>query len=352
MIHRTQGDILQANADALVNTVNCVGYMGRGIALQFKRAFPRNNVEYVAACKRGEVVPGRMLVHDTNALSGPRYIINFPTKRHWRGRSRIEDIEAGLVDLVEVLRDREIRSVAIPPLGAGLGGLEWADVRPRIESALAVLPDVEVLLFEPTPGGTDQRLPSAPEVPKMTPGRATLVALVAEYLAGMMDTEVSLLEIHKLLYFMQEAGEPLRLRFKQGHYGPYAENLRHVLTQVEGYLLSGYMGADEPDRPMHLVPGALEDARSYLEAHADTRARLSRVTDLVEGYESGVGLELLASIHWIARAQDVRNPDDAVAALHAWNDRKRRFTPDQVRIAWTTLESKGWVSTSAVAIQT
>jgi len=136
MIEFKTGDILKADAEALVNTVNCVGIMGRGIALQFKNAFPDNFKAYAAACAREEVRPGRMFVFETDYGANPKCIINFPTKRHWRGKSRMEDIETGLSALVEEIRKRGIRSVAIPPLGSGLGGLDWRDVRPRIEAAL------------------------------------------------------------------------------------------------------------------------------------------------------------------------------------------------------------------------
>ncbi len=149
MIEHKTGDILAEDAEALVNTVNCVGFMGRGIALQFKRAWPANFRAYAAACRRQEVQPGRMLVFETGQLTNPRYIVNFPTKRHWRGRSRIEDIEAGLQALVGEVRQRRIRSIAVPPLGAGLGGLDWAHVRACIERAVQELPDVRVVVFEP-----------------------------------------------------------------------------------------------------------------------------------------------------------------------------------------------------------
>src|SRR5213594_4867327 len=127
MIEYKTGDILAEHAEALVNTVNCVGFMGRGIALQFKKAWPENFKAYAAACRRHEVQPGRMFVFETGLLTNPRFIINFPTKRHWRGKSRIEDIESGLGALVKEIRSRGIRSVALPPLGSGLGGLNWAD---------------------------------------------------------------------------------------------------------------------------------------------------------------------------------------------------------------------------------
>src|SRR5438477_6393740 len=118
-----QGDILHADAEALVNTVNCVGIMGRGIALQFRKEFPDNYKFYKAVCDRKELHPGKMLVFDLNRLENPRFIINFPTKRHWKGKSRIEDVRAGLESLVKEVRQRDIKSIAIPPLGCGLGGL-------------------------------------------------------------------------------------------------------------------------------------------------------------------------------------------------------------------------------------
>lgn len=150
MVELTHGDILRSEAEALVNAVNCVGVMGRGLALQFKRAFPANFTAYAAACKRDEVQPGRMFVVETGQLTSPRFIVNFPTKRHWKAASRIEDIDAGLDALIADVKRRGIKSIAVPPLGCGLGGLDWADVRPRIERAFANLPDVRVLVYQPS----------------------------------------------------------------------------------------------------------------------------------------------------------------------------------------------------------
>ena len=153
MITYKQGDLLACETEAVVNTVNCVGIMGRGIALQFKKKYPENFKYYEVACKRGDVAPGKMFVYETHGLVNPRLIINFPTKRHWRDVSRIEDIENGLADLMSVIQQYTIKSIAVPPLGCGLGGLEWNEVKPLIESALAQLKDVEVIVFEP-PGAS------------------------------------------------------------------------------------------------------------------------------------------------------------------------------------------------------
>lgn len=344
----TRGNILGADTAAIVNTVNCVGFMGRGIAAQFKRAFPANFKAYEAACKRREVVPGKMLVFETGQISNPRFIINFPTKRHWRGKSRMEDIEAGLGALVAEVRARGIPSIAIPPLGCGLGGLDWRDVRPRIERAFLDVPGVRVVIYEPGDAGATAKLSTAGEVPKATPGRAVLVALIERYLAGFMDSSISLLEIHKLLYFVQEAGEPLRLRYVKAPLGPYAENLRHVLAAVEGYLLSGYGdGGDDPEKPLELVPGAADDARRFLAERPETFARFERVARLVEGFETSFGMELLSTVHWVARYGGAATPRAIMEAVHAWGPRKRMFSERQILLAADRLVEEGWLPAPA-----
>lgn len=342
MIEFKTGDILKADAEALVNTVNCVGIMGRGIALQFKNDFPENFKAYEAACAREQVQPGRMFVFETGTLTNPKFIINFPTKRHWKGKSRMEDIDSGLKALVEEIRTRGIQSIAIPPLGSGLGGLNWSDVRPRIVEALRGLNDLQVIVFEPNsaPASTKSR-----DVPSMTAGRAALVVLMHRYLGGLMDPFVTLIEVQKLMYFMQEAGEPLRLNYIKHHYGPYADNLRHVLRTVEGHLVSGYHdGGDAPEKQLELVPGAVQEAEAFLDADGDTRRRFDRVGKLVEGFETPFGLELLATVHWVASRENATSAEDAAAKVYAWNDRKKRFSPRQIGIAFETLRTKGWLS--------
>jgi len=349
MIEFTTGDILKCEADALVNTVNCVGVMGRGIALQFKNVFPENFKVYEAACKREAVQPGRMFVYETGQVTLPRFIVNFPTKRHWRGKSRIEDIESGLVDLVKVIRDKGIRSIAVPPLGAGLGGLDWNEVRSRIERALGKLDDVQVIVYAPNGAPASDKMAHVREVPRMTVGRAALVELMRRYLGGLLDPFVTLLEIHKLMYFMQEAGELLRLKYVKHHYGPYAENLRHVLHAVEGHLISGYAdGGDAPDKPLSLVPGAVEEAKCFLDQHEISRARIERVTRLVEGFESPYGLELLATVHWVMSREGAENHDSVARQVCGWSTRKQQFTPRQLAIAEERLKLQGWLSSEAV----
>jgi O-acetyl-ADP-ribose deacetylase (regulator of RNase III) len=350
MIEFRTGDILKTDAEALVNTVNCVGIMGRGIALQFKKAFPENYKVYKAACTRQEVQPGRMFVFETGYVDNPKYIINFPTKRHWKGKSRIEDIESGLRDFVDVVSQRKIRSVAMPPLGSGLGGLHWPDVRRRIESAVSSLPDVAFVVFEPTDASptenTEGRRSASP--PNMTPGRAALIGLMSRYLNGLLDPFVTLLEVHKLMYFMQEGGEPLKLRYIKAPYGPYADNLRHVLSAIDGYFVSGFGdGGEAPDKELTLVPGAVEDADAFLSDHPDVQSRFRRVAELVEGFETPFGLELLSTVHWVMSRDAATSSEDVVRAVYGWSDRKKQFTHRQIGLAAEVLTRKGWLATSS-----
>lgn len=337
------GNILSTDVEALVNTVNCVGVMGRGVALVFKEAFPDNYKAYRVACERKEVQPGRMFVFETHYMANPKYIINFPTKRHWHGKSRIEDIDAGLSALAKEIKLRNIRSISIPPLGSGLGGLDWQDVRPRIEQMLKSLGDVHAIVFEPHESPEAKPTNRKGKPPKMTEGRAALIGLMQRYLGGLLDPFVSLLEIHKLMYFMQEAGQPLRLRYVVAPYGPYAENLRHVLRELDGYYVSGYGdGGDDPNKRIELVPGAVEDAQAFLSKHAKTRSRFDRVARLVEGFETPFGMELLATVHWIV-AHGTEDGPAVTRKFYEWAERKKRFSPRQITMALDVLKTKNWL---------
>lgn len=345
MITFKTGNILTEDVEAIVNTVNCVGVMGRGIALQFKNVFPENFSAYAKACKREEVVPGKMFIFETGELTNPRYIINFPTRRHWKGKSRIEDIDAGLVALAADIQERQIQSIALPPLGCGLGGLDWGLVRLRIKATLGSLTGVHVIVFEPDRGKVDSRPNFSKNAPEMSPGKAALIVLMQRYLNGLLDPFISLLEVHKLMYFMQEAGQPLRLRYKKAPYGPFAENLAQVLKVVEGHMITGYAdGGDAPEKQLELVPGAATEAARFLQNEAEALARFDRVCRLVEGFESSFGLELLATVHWVADQEGARSLDEVVAKTYAWNDRKKRFSTRQIGIAWHALRSGGWIS--------
>lgn len=339
-----QGDLLrQDDVDAIVNTVNCVGVMGKGIALQFKNKWPANFREYAAACKAGEVRPGRMFVHDSGGLVKPNYIINFPTKDHWRGKSRIEFIREGLADLVNQVRKLGIRSIAIPPLGCGNGGLDWDRVRPLIEQAFSALPEVEVRLFEPGETPDPKTMEVRTERPRMTPGRAAILKSIETYRT--LDYGLSRIEVQKLAYFLQEAGQPLALKFEKHLYGPYSDALRHALQRMEGHFIRG-VGDGVVEAEIAPVSEALVEAECFIAeaGHEALNERVDRLASLIEGFQSPYGMELLATVHWVRSREGARNPDEALSRIRAWNDRKKSLmSADHVRTAWERLEGAGWL---------
>lgn len=347
MVEFVSGNLIEADAEALVNTVNTKGVMGKGIALQFKRAFPENYKAYRAACAAGRVRLGQMFVFDSGRMERPRYIINFPTKDHWRSRSRLADIDVGLEDLRRVLVELGIESVALPPLGCGLGGLRWADVRPRIEASLAGL-STRILVFEPVGAPAAEQMPDRRARPRMTAFRATLVWLLSRYLAP--GEAASPLEVQKLLYFLQEAGEPLGLRFEKHRYGPYADAARHAVTHVEGHYVTGF-GDGTGSGDVRPLRGAIEEAEEFLADHPETRERYERVVDLIDGFETPYGLELLATTHWVATHEDAATPNSAAERVRSWSPRKQHlFTDEHVAIAWHRLEEGGWLAGSRVPV--
>ncbi len=348
MLAKKKGNVLEEDAEALVNTVNTVGVMGKGVALQFKKAFPENFEEYKKACDAGEMEPGKMFVFATNSLHNPKYIINFPTKKHWKGRSKLEYIESGLQALVNEIRTRQIQSIAMPPLGCGHGGLDWQEVRPLIERAFAELVDVSAVVFEPTGAPKPEKMANLTERPKMTTGRAVVIGLMERYTVPGYNYRLSLLEVQKLAYFMQEAGEPLKLDFAKGVYGPYSDTLRHVLNRIEGHYVTGFGdGKNQPDTPLKLLPDAANEANELLRQDEQIGERFARITELIDGFETPLGMELLSSVHWVARHENseaVHDPEVAVSSVQSWSERKNRLMkPEQIRAAWTRLHEQHWL---------
>ncbi len=339
-----QGDLLkQHDVDAIVNTVNCVGVMGKGIALQFKKKWPTNFKAYAEACKAGLVKPGHMFIYHAGALATPKYIINFPTKDHWRGKSRIEFIQDGLVDLVTQIKAYRITSIAIPPLGCGNGGLDWQQVKPLIEQAFTAIPEVEVRLFEPTgtPSATDMAV-NSPR-PKMTPGRAAILKVLDTYRE--LNYGLSKIEVQKLAYFLQEAGENLRLQFVKHQYGPYADVLRHALDKMDGHFIRG-LGDGVVESEIVPDQGALAEAELFIQQaqRQDLFQHISRVATLIEGFQSPYGMELLSTVHWVATREQADNPTKAIAAVQAWSERKHHLMkPAHIEVAWFHLVAQGWI---------
>jgi len=343
-IKLTTGDLLKERVDAIVNTVNTVGVMGKGIALQFKRKWPANTQAYEAACKRGEVVPGKMFVFDNGGLVEPKFIINFPTKRHWRQPSQMSDIDAGLVDLIARIKDLNIQSIAIPPLGCGNGGLDWIDVRPRIEAAFKELPEVDVKLFAPSDvQGVRELVPEA-EKPKMTPGRAAILKVLSIYRE--MQYPLSQIEVQKLTYFLVRAGQNLgKLTFKKHTYGPYSSELRHVLTKMDGAYLNG-VGDGTKRSEITIVGSALHEAEAFLTSGEDreTTERVERIARLIDGFETPYGMELIATVHCVATESSAASYDDIVHAVQDWNERKCQIMkPAHIKAAYDRLITEKWL---------
>lgn len=349
MIEFVNGNIINANTEALVNTVNTKGVMGKGIALQFKKAFPEVFLEYKAACNKGLVKVGEVNICKRNSTSGPRIIINFPTKDDWRKPSKIEYIKNGLKSLVQTVIDHHIQSIAIPALGCGLGGLKWNEVLPLIQAAFERTPNISVMVYPPKEIPSPQDMPNKTNRPKMTPTRAIVLQLFKQYCV--LGYELSLLEAQKLLYFLQESGEPLKLRFDKYTYGPYADNLRHVLSMFEGHFIIGFGdGRNNPSTPIKILPEALKEADDYLttnfQDNNDYTKHLSKVSNLIIGFESPYGLELLSTVHWLIKHESIPsdNTSEIIKQVQKWSPRKKRIMKtEHIFSAIQKLRINAWI---------
>lgn len=343
MITFTTGNLLEADVEALVNTVNTVGVMGKGIALMFKEAFPENYEAYRTACKEERLDVGHMFVTERRELMGPKWIINFPTKKHWRSPSQMAWIVDGLQDLKRVIADKDIKSIALPPLGSGNGGLDWQDVRGKIVNALEGLDGVEIIVYEPT--SKYQNVAKRTGVNKLTPARALVAELVRRY--AILGIQCTLLEVQKLAYLLEREimksglDNPLDLRFGANKFGPYADRLSHLLNALDGsYLQCDKRIADASPFDMIRFNQVKEDAVSlYLkseEAKPFARA-LAVTTELIDGFESPLGMELLATVDWLLSQESVTADRMAIReALSKWpggedaGARKNRLFRDEM----------------------
>lgn len=341
MITFTQGNLIESKAEALVNTVNTVGVMGKGIALMFKEAFPENFKAYEAACKRKDVKLGHMYVTERTDMFGPRWIINFPTKANWRFPSHIQWIETGLQDLKRVIADKGIRSIAIPPLGAGNGGLDWNDVRPKIEAAFADMPNLEVLVYEPV--AKYQNVAKKQGVEKLTPARAMIAELIRRY--WILGIECTILEVQKLAYFLEKQVEasrlenPLKLKFQQDKFGPYSPGLNHLLNSLDGSYLhcdkrlpdagpSDIIWFEDAKREHVAVYLKSAEAKPYMEA-------LDATETVIDGFQSPLGMELLATVDWLlSNSLSQPNVESVKEGLKTWPEgagaRKLRLFDDRL----------------------
>lgn len=314
------GDIFKANTEAIVNTVNCVGVMGKGIALQFREKYPENYKSYKHACDAGNVVIGKMFV-TKNGLLKPNFIINFPTKEHWRGKSRIEYIETGLDDLKLVLQKYNIKSVAIPPLGAGNGGLDWMVVKQLIVNKLGNL-DTDVVIFEPS-----ERFNEVKHATKvdLNDFRATFIKCVGIYNSALDRMyELGNIEAQKLAYFIGLVLDRPDIinRYIKHIYGPYFPQLNNALRDMSGTYLSG-IGDGQHQNHIDVMPGVMEEVDKYIESKPYLQKAIDKIKKIIYGYETSFGMELLGTVHWVCTHNDIKSEQDIVEYVHSWNDRKK-----------------------------
>jgi len=335
MFYYTKGDILYSSAEALVNTVNTIGVMGKGIALQFKEAFPINHKRYLEACKAKELEPGNLLiVRDSNLLIGDKVIVNFPTKKHWRHPSKYEYIQSGLITLRKFLEKGEVKNIAIPPLGCGQGGLNWLKVRPMIEDALIDLP-VDIYIYEPINSIKEiLQKTNTNKSAKLTPARAQL--LYALFAFESFGEYSSLFAANKLAYFLQRMGQPLRLDFKPHLYGPYSIGVEKVLYALNGFYLKGLeQGSAKPFEPLKLDYSKWEDLKGFIENELGEIEiyRLKKLFNFLNGFTSELSLEILATTDYILNDNPSFSLDQVMDAI--WTTRKKEiFRKEYVRIAY------------------
>ena len=329
MIKYTKGNIIQANAEAIVNTVNTVGIMGKGIALAFKKTFPKNYKIYKQVCKEKKFNIGELLITTTGQLT-PRLIVNFPTKKHWRTGSKIEFIEAGMKELVKAIHREKIKSIAIPPLGCGNGGLNWNEVKALISKELEPIKSkIEITIYEP--GYNNQIIKSKKEI-TLTPARAMLLTCIKNY--QVLGYSVNLLVIQKIAYFLQRLGEPLNLQYEKGHYGPYSHRLQHLVKYLNGHYLSFKHEETKPSTPVHLKNTEKVEAYNKENLSSEQAKRLKDVQDLIEGFESPYGLELLATVDFIYKRGNIENTDKIISQIGNWTKRKKQLMkPFHIKVA-------------------
>ncbi|QHL87944.1 phosphatase [Nibribacter ruber] len=341
-----KGNLLDANTEALVNTVNTVGVMGKGIALQFKEEFPINFKIYSAACKRKELQPGKLLVVKELTIKGEKTIINFPTKTEWYLKSSYGYVEDGLKELARIIESNQIKSIAIPPLGCGNGGLKWDKVKPMIEKYLGNLPNVAIHVYEPNEAVKELlKQQETKKVVKLTPARAMLLYALFYYEA--LGETSSLFVANKLAYFLQRLGESSlsKLNFTRSHYGPYSVQVEHVMVALNGKYLKGLeQRSAKAFEPLELNYNTFEEISGYInnELTYEHKQRLDNLVKLIDGFQSAFSLEILATVDFVKSEKKDIQSKDIVQSIHNWSERKRALFKDKyIDIAIKHLEEYG-----------
>jgi O-acetyl-ADP-ribose deacetylase (regulator of RNase III) len=343
MIHFTKGNMMTSTAEALVNTVNTVGVMGKGIALQFKEEFPANFAIYKTACSSGHLVPGKLLItREINSQGIEKTIINFPTKLHWRNPSKYEYIRDGLAELAKALHEYNIKSIAIPPLGCGNGGLNWDIVRNMITETLEKT-NVEIYIYEPNTNIKQAlQIQSTSKDIKLTPSRGLIT--YAMYYYDSLGEDCSLFVANKLAYFLQRQGSQAfaNIKFQAHHYGPYSHKIDHLIYGLNGSYIKGFeqMNATAFE-PLTMQHERRDEISKYVRTlNVQEQNSLKATINLISGFESTLALEILASVDFIRQQNPGINLADTITAIQNWSDRKTKLFKDEyIQIAYDHLDT-------------
>ncbi|HHX8542198.1 TPA: type II toxin-antitoxin system antitoxin DNA ADP-ribosyl glycohydrolase DarG [Vibrio diabolicus] len=341
MIVYVKGDLLNDSADALVNAVNTVGVMGKGLAYQFKEKFPENFISYRKACKNKELTVGKVFTYKVTERSTPNFILNFPTKAHWRGKSKIEYIEEGLKDLVEVVKQHNIATIALPALGSGLGGLPWSQVERLIVDILGEVEDVEWRVYAP-----NNQPPTSKKL-SLTAGRAALLFAFNSYMRASKKKQLTELEAQSLVYLLRYRGLVLnKLDFDEFRDVPFSPVLHDALKTMDGSLLY-ISGINKPlDKTyITLEPKVLAEANQLMGTETRQKKQIAEVESLISGYESKEGMAILSTALWTANIENnfERNKEEIVPLTLELMSRQTGVSEGLIKGAFARLIEEQWL---------
>ena len=361
MIEYLKGNLLESDAEALVNTVNTVGIMGKGLALQFKERFPNNYHIYHDVCKKGGLHIGEMLITEEATLNGKKTIINFPTKTSWRKPSEYIYIEKGLIALKKEIEERQLKSIAIPPLGTRNGGLDWNRVKEMIQNALQDL-NCCIQIYEPSDMVIDQM---KKERVKLTPARAMMMDVICDMIhQGEFASEFS---AEKIVYFLQRFGAEniFRINFHHGYYGPYSGKVRYLLRSLNGSYLMGLEEMNQkPFEPLWIAPDAEESVNIFM--NLPSNQVFSNTTKIVkiflDGFYSSYSLELLATVDYVLQTDEslyqkwqtmdiCKVTNTVLEDISNWSKRKKQLFGDEHYIQIMLNHLKEWQNKMETKVQ-
>lgn len=333
-------NIFTREVDAIINTVNCVGIMGKGLALQFKQLYPENFKQYKKACNKKAVIPGKMFVYDNGFLNKPHYIINFPTKNHWREKSKLEYITTGLNDLGNVIESLKIKSISIPPLGCGNGGLAWNIVKTYIVEKLSQYNDIDCYIYSPTNNFTNIQ---NKEKAVLTSFRAVFLKSIQIYNNAFY--ELSSIEVQKLVYFINLLMKNSKLKYEKAPYGPYCANLHNAIDNLSGYYITGLKDGTEMNH-INLCEGIPAEVDDFIaKSTEDLSQHVEKIKQIISGFETPFGMELLGTVHWVVVQEGAKNIDETIIKVHNWNNRKKQLmSPQDITVAYNHLKKCGLIS--------